>query len=576
MTRQSLQIPTTYPTVTFIFLVLLILIIITAIFSDNIWEANFGAIDNIATFSSFTLSPPHRQPRSRLRAGDCVLDIPTAPHAPQPSWSAVTSSAPVTVSRNRGPEAALDSQIVQPPSHVVLVQQRSTPAAADATAAAVAATAPSQRSFRKLAYIPRRSRRAPASRLWNPTNSTPRSPNPSAAAAPTHTQRKRRVSTPPPPSLPLEHPALDTSADAADPVGTGSADYPLLTLPQVFQLRNQNQELSHQRNSIQAERRASNDHRISLPSSVRASYDGKRSQGATPTVLEFPRELKDDDAHDDNAAAAASSSKDRKGKGKEPTMADVQDKDTGDAFSRDLERGPDGHGHYNRQSMTLDENPPRHSTVSAIGSAISSSDSSIMGEDVHADEDSWGPQHPCYPHLNPHVPPDSPAYISTRIIRIKRDWMIEGDLAPTFSNLYPEILDPAGLPEHEFRRIIETLNGELIPIFNPYSVRNIIDGLMGLVTGWLWDDFGLTMAKSRLEKLEGWIQAWNRDMRKTMGSQDGIMAPQIIGLRQSGYMTLDIQIPDPEIAAAPPSTSGEGHGSTTAAPVDPSPVSITV
>jgi len=31
---------------------------------------------------------------------------------------------------------------------------------------------------------------------------------------------------------------------------------------------------------------------------------------------------------------------------------------------------------------------------------------------------------------------------ATRIIRIRRDWMVVGDLAPTFSNIYPEILDP--------------------------------------------------------------------------------------------------------------------------------------
>lgn len=337
------------------------------------------------------------------------------------------------------------------------------------------------------------------------------------------------MSTPPPPSVPIDHPALDSAADAADPVGTGSADYPLLTLPQVLQLRSQNQTPAQQRNSIHAERRASNDRRISLPSSVRASYDGKRSQGPTPTVAEFPPDVKDD-----------TQIPDIKGKGRGATMADdAQNKETmmnsADRFSRDLERG----------DMVLrdgddDGRPARHSTVSGIGSALSdqSSDSSIMGEDVHADEDAWGPQHPCYPHLNPHVAPDSLHYAATRIIRIKRDWMLQGDLAPTFSNLYPEILDPAGLPEQEFRRIIETLNGELVPIFDPYSARNVMDAVLGLVTGWLWDDLGLTAAKKRLDRLERWIDDWNRDMRKTMGSQDGIMAPQIISLRQSGYMTV--------------------------------------
>ncbi|KAI9901885.1 hypothetical protein N3K66_003702 [Trichothecium roseum] len=205
----------------------------------------------------------------------------------------------------------------------------------------------------------------------------------------------------------------------------------------------------------------------------------------------------------------------------------------------------------------------RQSTASSAdgdgtGSRVSSSNSSIMGEDVHADVDEWGPQHPCFPHMNPHVPLDSPEYLATRIIRVKRDWMVEGDLAPTFSNLYPEILDPAGLPEQEFRRIIEKINGDVISIFNPYGGRNMLDAILGVATGWLWDDFGLTSAKSRLDKLEKWIETWNQTMVKNFSPNDAYMIPRIISLRQTGYMTLDIQIPDPEIQAAP-STTGPGE-----------------
>lgn len=206
----------------------------------------------------------------------------------------------------------------------------------------------------------------------------------------------------------------------------------------------------------------------------------------------------------------------------------VENEATGQSYSQDLEQGPD----------VMD---PRRSTASmgdGIGSAISSSNSSIIGEDVHPDDEAWGPQHPCYPHLNPHVPLDSPEHSSTRIIRIKRDWMIRGDLAPTFSNLYPEILDPAGLSEQEFRRIVEKLNGELIPVFNPFSLRNVVDGVLGVVTGWLWDDFGLASAKSRLNKLEKWIEEWNIEMAKSMGSLDGAMAPKLISLRRTGYMSV--------------------------------------
>jgi hypothetical protein len=234
---------------------------------------------------------------------------------------------------------------------------------------------------------------------------------------------------------------------------------------------------------------------------------------------------------------------------------------------------------------------PRVSNVSAgdgIGSALSSSNSSIMGDDVQADAgEEWGPQHPCFPHMNPHVPLDSVEYATTRIIRVKRDWLLAGDLAPTFSNLYPEILDPAGVSEQEFRRIIEKLNGELIPIFDPFTFRNLLDSVLGLVTGWLWDDFGLTAAKSRLNGLEKWIEKWNQEMEKTMSPEEGTVLPKLISLRQTGYMTvsgtcavlsptisnnldqLDIQIPDPEIAPAP-STIGTSE-SQTALPMEPAP-----
>jgi hypothetical protein len=216
-----------------------------------------------------------------------------------------------------------------------------------------------------------------------------------------------------------------------------------------------------------------------------------------------------------------------KGKGKAVMMPETEDPMP--SYGQDLERGPD----------IMD---PRMSNVSAgdgIGSALSTTNSSIMGEEVEPDAaGEWGPQHPCYPHRNPHVPVDSPEYISTRIIRIRRDWLVRGDLAPTFSNLYPEILDPAGLSEQEFRRIIEKLNGELVPAFDPYSMRNIADSILGLVTGWVWDDFGLTGIKSRLNNLEKWVEQWNVEMEKTMGSEDGAMAPKILPLRQTGYMTV--------------------------------------
>jgi len=72
--------------------------------------------------------------------------------------------------------------------------------------------------------------------------------------------------------------------------------------------------------------------------------------------------------------------------------------------------------------------------------------------------------------------------------------MVKGDLAPTYCNLYPEILDPL-LPEQEFRNIVQHINKTLVQAFDPYSTWNWIDGLLGLATGWLWKTFDPVASK---------------------------------------------------------------------------------
>ncbi|TPX23604.1 hypothetical protein DIZ76_012938 [Coccidioides immitis] len=161
------------------------------------------------------------------------------------------------------------------------------------------------------------------------------------------------------------------------------------------------------------------------------------------------------------------------------------------------------------------------------------------GDGEAAEDLPWGPAHPCFPHMNPHVPLHSSEYQHTRVIRIRRDWMIKGDMAPTFSNLYPEVLDPL-LPEPEFRKIIAKINGELTAVYNPYSLQNWVDATIGFLTGWIWDDIGASRIKSRLRTIETWIDHWNRDV----GAAEGV---KIWPLRSTGYMSLDIQIPDPKV-----------------------------
>ncbi|CAM1505348.1 Fc.00g109850.m01.CDS01 [Cosmosporella sp. VM-42] len=490
---------------------------------------------------------PDPAPRGRLGGGRADTVFPTDP---QSSPALPPSPDPASLDAPDNPQLNTLSQQPKYPG-------ASTPSP-DVTTAAAAALhhhrhhsssrrlGPQDSSFLHSPFRSRtdassRRRRLSAARLWNPTNSTPR----------IHPSRKRRPSTPPPPSIPLNHPALDSTKDTTDPVGTRAGNYPLLTLPEQRQTKHS----ASTRASLQIERRASTDKRVSLPRSVRASYDEKRPQTHSPSIAETEagpstRPIQEGEFYE-------APRKLDKGKGK--AIMIPQNDDQRRSYSKDLERGPD----------IMD---PRISNVSAgdgIGSAISSSNSSIMGEDVQPDAaGEWGPQHPCYPHLNPHVPIDSAEYVTTRIIRIRRDWLVEGDLAPTFSNLYPEILDPAGFSEQEFRRVIEKLNGELVPAFNPYGFRNMLDSMLGLVTGWVWDDVGLTGIKSRLNNLETWIQKWNLEMEKTMGSEDGATPPKLVSLRRTGYMTLDIQIPDPEIAPAPSTNAGDSR---TALPLEPAP-----
>ncbi|KAI8951728.1 Golgin subfamily A member 7/ERF4 family-domain-containing protein [Xylaria longipes] len=412
-------------------------------------------------------------------------------------------------------------------------------------------------------------------RLWNPTNSTPRLP-PVVYTRPARTPRKRRPSTPPPPAIRLNHPTLDDTRVPDDQAATGAGDYPLLTLPEQRQTRHRTP--TPTRSSFQIEERLSEGKRVSLPSSVRHSYDIKRTLDVPSEVGLGPglAKLKSRDSpfagsHQQRGESVTKKSRPRavsfglvhtqseeepvpkldKGKGK-AIMSSSNDGNPPRGLSTDLERGP----------VVLDQQHNRSnlSIPGGIGSAISSSNSSIIGDPNQPGlGDEWGPQHPCFPHLNPYVPAYSTEYQTTRIIRVRRDWLIAGDLAPTFSNMYPEILDPAGISEQEFRRVIEKLNGSLIPIFSPYNWRNILDGVLGVLTAWLWEDFGFTNVKTKLNELERWIDKWNAEMEKTTGSEEGAIAPKIISLRRTGFMSLDFQIPNPEVSISnsePASRSG--------------------
>lgn len=226
----------------------------------------------------------------------------------------------------------------------------------------------------------------------------------------------------------------------------------------------------------------------------------------------------------------------------------------------DTEAGPKLRSSTSRATLPLSRQPSLHSQRrSMTGTASGPGDGDGDGDSEYA----WGPSHPCFPHPNPHVPLSSPLYNSTRIIRIKRDWMVAGDLAPTFANLYPEILDPL-ISEDDFRNIIKKVNDDLMAAFSPTSLRAWIDSLLGVATLWLWDDAGMTAVKAKLQGLERWLEDWNHNT----GAKEGV---KIIPLRRTGYLTLDIQIPDPHIGvdssiASRPATQTNEATATTPAP----------
>ncbi|KEQ84819.1 hypothetical protein M438DRAFT_241488, partial [Aureobasidium pullulans EXF-150] len=156
------------------------------------------------------------------------------------------------------------------------------------------------------------------------------------------------------------------------------------------------------------------------------------------------------------------------------------------------------------------------------------------------DELPWGPSHPCFPHLNPHVAIASPLYSSTRVIRVQRDWLVAGDLYPALQNLYPEILDQ-WLSESDFRTVVETLNPMLKQAFEPNTWGSWFDALMGVATGFLWDNFGWTGVKRGVRDMEKWVEGWN-----TEAEREG-REVRLIDLRRTGFLSLDIQIPDPHV-----------------------------
>lgn len=133
--------------------------------------------------------------------------------------------------------------------------------------------------------------------------------------------------------------------------------------------------------------------------------------------------------------------------------------------------------------------------------------------------------------------------------------MIAGDLAPTFSHTYPEVLDP-WVSEPDFRSLIKGVNDGLIAAFSPYGWRAWVDAVLGIATGWLYEDLGFSRVKKGAREVELLIEEWNGHKRQGLDKDEEDLV-KAIPLRRTGYLCLDIQIPDPHVGAVEDEGEGE-------------------
>ena len=124
--------------------------------------------------------------------------------------------------------------------------------------------------------------------------------------------------------------------------------------------------------------------------------------------------------------------------------------------------------------------------------------------------------------------------------------MVAGDLAPTFSNTYPEILEP-WVSEVDFRMLIKGINAGLVGAFSPYGWRAWLDAALGIATGWIWEDMGFAGIKGKVKAVEAFIEQWNAQRGTGLEKAEDVELTKAIPLRRTGYLCLDIQIPDPHV-----------------------------
>lgn len=74
-----------------------------------------------------------------------------------------------------------------------------------------------------------------------------------------------------------------------------------------------------------------------------------------------------------------------------------------------------------------------------------------------------------------------------------------------------------------------------------------MDAALGVLTGWLWEDAGFSKVKRECKSVETFLEMWNGKRSLNAEKDEDAELVRVIPLRRTGYLCLDIQIPDPHV-----------------------------
>ena len=104
--------------------------------------------------------------------------------------------------------------------------------------------------------------------------------------------------------------------------------------------------------------------------------------------------------------------------------------------------------------------------------------------------------------------------------------------------------------------------------FDPLSRRSLLDSVLGVATGWLWESVLAQAAiKKKVRQVERVIEEWNMQLDKEArlggranSAEERTDVACCIPLRRTGFLSLDIQIPDPMVSIDGPLEGSDAQG----------------